>query len=472
MSYREKTPDGVTKIIGGQPPGGGGTGPAGPPGKSIMDGSGAPAGSLGAVGDLYINYVNGDLYEKTASTTWTLDGNIRGPQGIQGIQGPVGPSTGAAGGALTGTYPNPGIAAPIVLPQVATPAAASAGQNKFYFKADNRPYFMSPDGVERPFIQIPPSAHLNPDFEFTTTNTPTGIMPTNWYAYWTSVAATRVTWSVDTSVVVEGMQSLKGVMPSGALGRIGTSVFSVLPGQIVTFSIWCKTNITGPNLGITLLTDPTNPDFFISTMIQQTNTVATGTTMKKYTVSFRVPEGHYAARVDVNPSHTAAFTYWLDTSFSDVSTTTQSSGVEIGSIQLYGGTFASIPNTYRGCTGAALSRTDYAELFAVLGTAFGAGDGSTTFNIPNLIDAFPLGAGNRSRGTTGGSETKTIDAANLPKHTHGVLRGTGTGSAANRVLQSNTTAASGTSTEDGGFANTPLNIMPPWLAIQYIIKVK
>ncbi len=53
----------------------------------IRTGSGNPAGGLGVVGDLYINTTNGDLYLKTAVSTWTLQSNLTGPQGIQGIQG-------------------------------------------------------------------------------------------------------------------------------------------------------------------------------------------------------------------------------------------------------------------------------------------------------------------------------------------------------------------------------------------------
>jgi hypothetical protein len=56
-----------------------------------LSGAGAPAGTLGKIGDWYLNTSNGDVYEKTADTTWTLRANITGPQGIQGIQGPEGP---------------------------------------------------------------------------------------------------------------------------------------------------------------------------------------------------------------------------------------------------------------------------------------------------------------------------------------------------------------------------------------------
>jgi hypothetical protein len=65
-------------------------GPAGPPGERWFSGSVAPTGSVPAdavVGDWYLNTTTGDVYEKTSTSAWTLQGNIKGPQGTQGIQG-------------------------------------------------------------------------------------------------------------------------------------------------------------------------------------------------------------------------------------------------------------------------------------------------------------------------------------------------------------------------------------------------
>lgn len=63
----------------------------------------------------------------------------------------------------------------------------------------------------------------------------------------------------------------------------------------------------------------------------------------------------------------------------------------VGAIFPFGGT--DIPVSFLLCDGSAVSRTDYEDLFAVIGTAFGAGDGSTTFNIPDLRESVPKGAG-------------------------------------------------------------------------------
>lgn len=69
--------------------------------------------------------------------------------------------------------------------------------------------------------------------------------------------------------------------------------------------------------------------------------------------------------------------------------------------------------------GAAVSRTTYAALFARIGTAYGVGDGSTTFNVPNHEDRLTVGAGNLyAVGDTGGAAEVTLTTAEMPSHTH------------------------------------------------------
>ena len=58
--------------------------------------------------------------------------------------------------------------------------------------------------------------------------------------------------------------------------------------------------------------------------------------------------------------------------------------IKPGVLILFAGVAAAIPAGWLRCNGAAVSRSVYARLFAVVGTTFGAGDGSTTFNVPNL----------------------------------------------------------------------------------------
>lgn len=77
-------------------------------------------------------------------------------------------------------------------------------------------------------------------------------------------------------------------------------------------------------------------------------------------------------------------------------------------------TLNSVPSGWLLCDGSAVSRTTYAALFAVLGTTYGAGDGSTTFNLPSFADVYPkLVTGDPTSSPTGGAAT----------HNHGAVTG-------------------------------------------------
>ena len=94
----------------------------------------------------------------------------------------------------------------------------------------------------------------------------------------------------------------------------------------------------------------------------------------------------------------------------------QQSGVQIGAITMYGG--ATAPTNWLICDGSSLSTTGtYADLFAVLGYAYGGSAGN--FNLPNLQGVFPLGAGpSNTVGSAAGSFNYTLDVAHLPPHAH------------------------------------------------------
>lgn len=93
------------------------------------------------------------------------------------------------------------------------------------------------------------------------------------------------------------------------------------------------------------------------------------------------------------------------------------SPVPAGGIIAYGG--AAAPTGYLLCNGAVISRATYADLFTAIGTAFGAGDGSTTFGIPDMRQRFPLGVAASGTGSTLGGSGGTIDHTHTgPSHTH------------------------------------------------------
>lgn len=95
-----------------------------------------------------------------------------------------------------------------------------------------------------------------------------------------------------------------------------------------------------------------------------------------------------------------------------------------GVVVMYAGTTA--PSGSLMCNGAAVSRTAYERLFAAIGTTYGSGDGSTTFNVPNLSGRVVVGVGSAGGlGATGGAAEVALTEPQLPSHTH-----TGTTSAA------------------------------------------
>lgn len=97
----------------------------------------------------------------------------------------------------------------------------------------------------------------------------------------------------------------------------------------------------------------------------------------------------------------------------------------IGTISPFGG--SAIPSGYLLCNGQAVNKTTYAELFAVIGTAFGTGDGSTTFNVPDLREATTKGIGENPNGVshvkTGGLALGEFIDDRLQSHTHSIRNG-------------------------------------------------
>lgn len=150
----------------------------------------------------------------------------------------------------------------------------------------------------------------------------------------------------------------------------------------------------------------------------------------------------------------------------------------IGSIELWSNDVA--PNGWLICDGSAISRTTYSDLFDVIGTTFGAGDGSTTFNLPNLKDRFAVGVGdNYDLGDVGGEATHTLATNEMPAHAHHDLH-EGLSYWVPGLVPSGSSmwalTASGSKSADVYTGNTgggqPHNNMPPYLALHYIIKVQ
>jgi microcystin-dependent protein len=151
------------------------------------------------------------------------------------------------------------------------------------------------------------------------------------------------------------------------------------------------------------------------------------------------------------------------------------------------------PSGFLECDGTAVSRSTYAALFAVVGTTYGIGDGSTTFNVPNLADNVAVGkSNNKALGTTGGANTvtptgnvagstanATLSTAQLASHTHS--GGSGGQAAPGNPEGTNVTAGTGSTGSAGSgqghshnmsanFAGDANSVLQPYLTLIYIIK--
>lgn len=159
----------------------------------------------------------------------------------------------------------------------------------------------------------------------------------------------------------------------------------------------------------------------------------------------------------------------------------------VGSILMYGGTTA--PTGWLLCNGSPFSRTTYGTLFGIIGTAYGVGDGSTTFNVPDMQGRIAMGAGAgkgvtgtavntgtptgtaltvRTRGQWGGEETHTLLTAEIPSHTHSykIADQGGGGSPANSTGGPlGSVSSTGSAGSDGAHAN-----LQPYMVVNFIIR--
>ena len=151
-----------------------------------------------------------------------------------------------------------------------------------------------------------------------------------------------------------------------------------------------------------------------------------------------------------------------------------------GSIMMFGG--SSAPTGYLLCDGSAVSRTTYADLFTAIGTTYGVGDGSTTFNVPNVKGKVPVGRDSADTsfdtlGETGGVKSVTLTSAQsgLPAHSHSIKGAIGAGNYSEGVAFGNDQTPDYTSTfpiqnntaQNASQAHTNLQ---PYIVLNYIIK--
>ena len=159
---------------------------------------------------------------------------------------------------------------------------------------------------------------------------------------------------------------------------------------------------------------------------------------------------------------------------------------------------ASAPAGFLECNGAAVSRSTYAALFAVIGTNYGGGDGSSTFNVPDIQDKCCVSkSNNKALASTGGSETvtstgnvggstanATLSTSQLASHTHpkGTTYPGGTPRQHNQAQpgapagdQPSNTGSAGSGSGhshnmSATFSGDATSVVQPYITVVYIIK--
>ena len=190
--------------------------------------------------------------------------------------------------------------------------------------------------------------------------------------------------------------------------------------------------------------------------------------------------------------------------------------VQTGMILPFSAAAANIPTGYLNCDGAAVSRTTYSTLFNLIGVSYGSGNGSSTFNVPNLASRMPIGkSGTYALASTGGATTATatisgsvsvtvndhtLTTSEIPAHNH-LITHAGGGISANyfhptygasisfgdnntsiatnpfytypSACMSDTGGGAGhnhTASGSFGGANDTFSILNPYLSVNFIIK--
>lgn len=138
------------------------------------------------------------------------------------------------------------------------------------------------------------------------------------------------------------------------------------------------------------------------------------------------------------------------------------------------------------CDGSLISRTAYATLFAAIGTTWGAGDGSTTFKLPDLSGRVPVGRGTatgaagataKTLGQLGGEETHTLSVAEMPSHRHRAALSNASGSSL--TISKGISTAGNLYEDTNAFGNAHIentgsgaahNNLPPFAGVTWTIK--
>lgn len=290
---------------------------------------------------------------------------------------------------------------------------------------------------------------------------------------------------------VTGTDVLRAVTPSGVASAIAAGVAGTVKYLSASSFAESSTASLYP-AGVSLIyLDPTEttadwPTFSAKRFSVTTFNSSPGSNDVSQ-VAMRLNDTGFKVEIWVRSSKSNVWSSWAQLSNPGDSSTM---GIT-GEIKMWSA--ASAPSGWTLCEGAAISRSTNAALFAVIGTTYGAGDGTTTFNVPDFRGRVPVGFDStqtefNARGNTGGEKTHVLTTAEMPSHTHtqaahshnlggnGALTDGSTGTLYSvqngtfygfRAQQPPAATATNNNTGGGGAHNN----LQPYLTIKYIIKL-
>ena len=309
--------------------------------------------------------------------------------------------------------------------QASTPASPSAGDKKLYAKDDGKVYTLDSDGNE---IEVGSGAgagvlYINEDFE-------TGV--DNLVAYKDAAQATpedgtggspAVSVSVETAAPLVGPQSARINVPAGGskLGEgvaiLSETVDSAYSDKVHTVEMLWKTSAGYTTGDMSLwVVHPTTGTVealnFRTALGEYTNELpASDSTVTRIVSELTPIDDTYRIVLHVRTANVDYDVFADDIQVGPQRLIQTSASGPVGEIIALGTDVA--PKNFLYCDGSAISRSVYSELFAEIGTNFGSGDGSTTFNLPDLRGQFLRGqddgagvdpdAGSRTANNSGGN---------------------------------------------------------------------
>lgn len=273
-----------------------------------------------------------------------------------------------------------------------------------------------------------------------------------------------------TPILVQPQQSSAGAPEVRVQGANGDSIV----GGAVVIQGGTALTAVNTNAGLVTVTGgiPTGSGTSRVLVRAQTAAPASVTGMEVSQVGGAARLGFYAAtpvaqqsvNIQTSAIHAALVALGLITSSG-----TTVSDAPAGLIAMWGA--AAAPTGWQLCDGSAISRTTFATLFAVIGTTYGVGDGTTTFNVPDMRQRFPIGKAAAGTGSalaaTGGTidHTHNVDIASFNSGVDGDAGGRTAllGGVANVALFAHTHPVDPPSTASD--ANNP-----PYLVVNFIVK--